>query len=102
MTLTPWNLTYSQWSKNLTMATDIYSNTVGYLRRKLGIELIKTVLIAVRGHRKSKTVKISALDLNLLSYYKAVKGLVFKVEHQSTGPGFRLVLLLQQRVKDLL
>ena len=46
-----------------------YSNTVGYLRRKLRIELLKTVLMAVRGYRKSKTVNISDLDLNLLSYY---------------------------------
>ena len=23
MTMTPWNLTHGQWSKNLTMATDI-------------------------------------------------------------------------------
>ena len=46
-----------------------YSNTVGYLRRKLRIELLKTVLMSVRGFRKSKTVNISDLDLNLLSYY---------------------------------
>ena len=41
-----------------------YSNTVGYLRRKLRIELS-----SVPGFRKSKTVNISDLDLNLLSYY---------------------------------
>ena len=46
-----------------------YSNTVGYLRRKLIIELLKTVLMSVRGFRKSETVNISDLDLNLLSYY---------------------------------
>ena len=42
-----------------------YSNTVGFLRRKLRIEFLKTVLMSVRG----KTVNISDLDLNLLSYY---------------------------------
>ena len=26
MTMTPWNLTYGQWSKNLTMATDILAS----------------------------------------------------------------------------
>ena len=40
-----------------------YSNTVGYLLRKLRIELL-----SVPGFRKSKTVNISDLDLNLLSY----------------------------------
>ena len=45
-----------------------HSNTVGYLRRKLRIELLNTVLMAVRGYRKSKTVNISDLDLHLLSY----------------------------------
>ena len=40
-----------------------YSNTVGYLHRKLRIELLKTVLMSVRGFRKSKTVNISDLDL---------------------------------------
>ena len=47
-----------------------YSNTVDYLCRKLRIELLKTVLMAVRGYRKSKTVNmLEYLDLNLLSYY---------------------------------
>ena len=46
-----------------------YSNTVGYLRRKLRIELLKTTLMSIRGYRKSKTVNISELDLNLLKYY---------------------------------
>ena len=27
MTMTPWNLTHGQWSKNLTMATDILEST---------------------------------------------------------------------------
>ena len=39
------------------------------LRGKLRIVLLKTVLMAVRGYKKSKTVNISDLDLNLLSYY---------------------------------
>ena len=46
-----------------------YSSIMGYLRRKLRIELLKTILMSVRGYRKSKSVLISNLDLNLLNFY---------------------------------
>ena len=46
-----------------------YANIMGYLRRKLRFELLKTTLMAVRGFRKSKNIDISDLDLNLISYY---------------------------------
>ena len=44
-----------------------YSNVVGYVRRKLRFELLKTTLMTLRGFRKSKSVHISELDLNLLN-----------------------------------
>ena len=46
-----------------------YPNIMGYLRRKLRFELLKTTLMAVRGFRKNKVVQISELDLNLMNYY---------------------------------
>ena len=46
-----------------------YPNIMGYLRRKLRFELLKTTLMAVRGFRKNRTVQISDLDLNLIEYY---------------------------------
>ena len=44
-------------------------NVMGYLRRKLRFELLKTTLMAVRGFRKNKTVHITDLDLNLMESY---------------------------------
>jgi hypothetical protein len=46
-----------------------YPNIMGYLRRKLRFELLKTTLMAVRGFRKTRNVKISELDLNLIDFY---------------------------------
>ena len=46
-----------------------YPNVLGFVRRKLRFELLKTTLMGVRGYRKSKTVYISELDLNLLNFY---------------------------------
>ena len=46
-----------------------YPNVLGYVRRKIRFELLKTTLMAVRGYRKSKTVLISELDLNLLNFF---------------------------------
>ena len=46
-----------------------YPNVMGYLRRKLRFELLKTTLMAVRGFRKNKTVHITELDLNLMENY---------------------------------
>ena len=46
-----------------------YPNIMGYLRRKLRFELLKTTLMAVRGFRKNKTVHITDLDLNLMENY---------------------------------
>ena len=42
---------------------------MGYLRRKLRFELLKTILMAVRGFGKNRVVQISELDLNLMNYY---------------------------------
>ena len=36
MTMAPWNLTHGQWSKNLTMATDILESTGGELMTTFG------------------------------------------------------------------
>ena len=46
-----------------------YPNVLGYIRRKLRFELLKTTLMALRGFRKSKSICISELDLNLLNFY---------------------------------
>ena len=59
---------FKRLSQKLSISTKLdqsHSNTVGYLRRKLVIQLLKTVLMLVRGFRKSKTVNISDLDLCL-------------------------------------
>ena len=45
-----------------------YPNIMGYLRRKLRFELLKTTLMAVRKFRKNKVIQISELDLNLINY----------------------------------
>ncbi|KAL5261580.1 hypothetical protein ACHWQZ_G007326 [Mnemiopsis leidyi] len=46
-----------------------YPNIMGYLRRKLRFELLKTTLMAIRGFRKTRKVNISELDLNLIDFY---------------------------------
>ncbi|KAL5246565.1 hypothetical protein ACHWQZ_G018700 [Mnemiopsis leidyi] len=46
-----------------------YPNIMGYLRKKLRFELLKTTLMAVRGFRKTRNVNISELDLNLINFY---------------------------------
>ena len=46
-----------------------YPIIMGYLRRKLRFELLRTTLMAVRGFRKNKTFQISDLNLNLIKYY---------------------------------
>ena len=46
-----------------------YSSVLSYTRRKLRFELLKTNLMALRGFRKSKSVQISDIDFNLLTFY---------------------------------
>ena len=46
-----------------------YSSVLSYTRRKLRFELLKTTLMALRGFRKSKSVQISDIDFNLLTFY---------------------------------
>ena len=46
-----------------------YLNIMGYIRKKLRFELLKTTLMAVRGFRKNRNVKMSELDLNLIDFY---------------------------------
>ena len=45
-----------------------YSHVMGFLRRKLRIELLKTTLMAMCGFRKSRVTAIAELDLNLYSF----------------------------------
>ncbi|KAL5266928.1 hypothetical protein ACHWQZ_G004092 [Mnemiopsis leidyi] len=47
-----------------------YSDTVNFVRRRIRIELLKTCLIAIRGHRGrfyQRPINVEELDLNLIS-----------------------------------
>ena len=68
------NMTATAFLKRLaqklsTKLNQSYPNVMGYLRRKLRFELLKTTLMAVRGFRKNKTVHMTDLDLNLMENY---------------------------------
>ena len=47
-----------------------YADSVSYVRRRMRIELLKTCLIAIRGHRGrwyQKPLDLMDMDLNLIS-----------------------------------
>ena len=58
-------------SERLSLKTQqSYSDTIGYVRRRLRIELLRTALIAIRGHRGrfyQRTINLEEMDLNLIT-----------------------------------
>jgi len=51
-----------------------YADTICFVRRRLRIELLRTTLIAIRGHRGrfyERPIKMEELDLNLISDYRS-------------------------------
>ena len=48
-----------------------YADTISYVRRRLRIELLRTALIAIRGHRgrfyERSIVDLDEMDLNLIA-----------------------------------
>ena len=47
-----------------------YADTISYVRRRLRIELLRTALIAIRGHRGrfyERSMALEEMDLNLIA-----------------------------------
>ena len=47
-----------------------YADTISYVRRRLRIELLRTALIAIRGHRGrfyERSMDLEEMDLNLIA-----------------------------------